>query len=163
MAACNCNSPTATQPQPNRNPTAPNRDPTATNRPQAYSSEYLRTYPGHSMAVYSVRWNRLHPSVFLSASVDWSLRIWDAQRAGGGAVMAFDLGDAVGDAAWAPYSATVAAAVTDDGRVHVFDLAVNRLAPLCSQKVRARRGLRGCFYFIRAARCGLEHWRTQGF
>ena len=52
-------------------------------------------------------------------------------------VMAFDLSDAVGDAAWAPYSSTVFAAVTDDGRVHVFDLAQNKLLPLCSQKVRA--------------------------
>jgi hypothetical protein len=92
------------------------------------------------MAVYSVRWNRVHPSVFLSASADWSLRIWDARRPAAGPVLAFDLGDAVGDAAWAPYASTVAAAVTDDGRVHVIDVAANRLAPLCSQKVAGARG-----------------------
>ena len=34
-------------------------------------------------------------------------------------VMSFDLGCPVGDAAWAPYSATVFAAVGDDGRVQV--------------------------------------------
>jgi hypothetical protein len=49
--------------------------------------------------------------------------------------MSFDLGAAVGDIAWAPYSSTVFAAVTDDGKVHVFDLAQNRQLPLCSQKV----------------------------
>ncbi len=43
----------------------------------------------------------------------------------------------VGDVAWAPYSATVFAAVTDDGKVHVFDLNENKLLPICSQKVRA--------------------------
>jgi hypothetical protein len=42
----------------------------------------------------------------------------------------------VGDIAWAPYSATVFAAVTDDGKVHVFDLEQNKLLPLASQKVR---------------------------
>ncbi len=35
------------------------------------------------------------------------------------AVMSFDLGCPVGDAQWAPYSATVFAAVGDDGRVQV--------------------------------------------
>ncbi|KIY93417.1 Dynein, intermediate chain, flagellar outer arm [Monoraphidium neglectum] len=102
----------------------------------AYSSEYLATYPGHTMATYAARWNRLHPKVLLSASADWTLRVWDARRPGpAGPVLSFDLGDAVGDAAWAPYSSTVMAAVTDDGRAHVFDLAASRLAPLCSQKV----------------------------
>ncbi|GBF93018.1 dynein intermediate chain [Raphidocelis subcapitata] len=101
----------------------------------AFSSEFLASFSGHGMAVYSVRWNRLHPSVFLSASADWSLRVWDARRAAAGPVLSFDLGDAVGDAAWAPYASTVAAAVTDDGRVHVIDVAANRLTPLCSQKV----------------------------
>lgn len=42
----------------------------------------------------------------------------------------------VGDIAWAPYSATVFAAVTDDGKVHVYDLFENKLMPLCAQKVR---------------------------
>lgn len=87
------------------------------------------------MAVNAARWNRLHPHVFLSASADWSLRVWDARKPAVGPVLTFDLGDAVGDAAWAPYSSTVMAAVTDDGRLHVFDLSANRLTPMCSQKV----------------------------
>jgi dynein intermediate chain 1 len=102
---------------------------------KAYGSDYLSTYAGHSMPVYSVRWNGLHPRMFLSASADWSVKLWDAQQEGR-PLMSFDLGDAVGDVAWAPFSATVFAAATDDGKVHVFDLAENRLLPLCSQKVR---------------------------
>jgi dynein intermediate chain 1 len=90
---------------------------------KAYGSDYLATWPAHSLAVYSVRWNPLHHSVFLSASVDWSVKLWDsraAPAAGSGAahsVMTFDLNEAVGDAAWAPFSATVFSAVTDDGKV----------------------------------------------
>lgn len=37
--------------------------------------------------------------------------------------------------AWAPYSATVFAAVTGEGKVSVFDLSQNKLLPLCAQKV----------------------------
>lgn len=47
----------------------------------------------------------------------------------------YDLGSAVGDAAWAPYSSTVFAAVTADGKVFVFDLNVNKYEPICEQVV----------------------------
>lgn len=33
----------------------------------------------------------------------------------------------VGDVFWSPYSSTVMAAVTSDGKVHVFDLAENKV------------------------------------
>lgn len=67
------------------------------------------------MVVYSVKWNLIHTNVFLSASADWNVRLWDGNRAA--PVISFDLGSPVGDVAWAPYSATVFAAVTDDGKV----------------------------------------------
>ncbi len=44
-----------------------------------------------------------------------------------------DLNSQVGDVAWAPYSSTVFAAVTVDGKVHVFDLNVDKYHPICSQ------------------------------
>ena len=37
------------------------------------------------------------------------------------------------DVAWAPYSSTVFAAVTIDGRAVVFDLSVNKYNPICNQ------------------------------
>ena len=40
-----------------------------------------------------------------------------------------------GDVAWAPYSSTVFSAVTDEGRVQVWDLHVDKHANLCDQKV----------------------------
>lgn len=45
----------------------------------------------------------------------------------------YDLGSAVGDVAWAPYSSTVFAACTADGKVYVFDLNVNKYEPLTEQ------------------------------
>ena len=43
------------------------------------------------------------------------------------------MGSAVGDVAWAPYSSTVFAACTADGKVYVFDLNVNKYEPLVEQ------------------------------
>ncbi|CAM9754373.1 unnamed protein product [Discosporangium mesarthrocarpum] len=91
---------------------------------KAYSGQYLETYEGHNMAVYTVKWNPFHPRVFISCSADWTVKLWDHTVPY--PIMSFDLGNAVGDVYWSPYSSTVFAAVTSDGKVHVFDLAENK-------------------------------------
>jgi len=106
---------------------------------KAYSGQYLETYQGHHMAVYALKWNPFHPRVFISCSADWTVKIWDHNHPH--PILSFDLGNAVGDVAWAPYSSTVFAAVTSDGKVHVFDLAENKHEPLCEQKVVKRAKL----------------------
>jgi dynein intermediate chain 1 len=100
---------------------------------KAYNSQYLQTYDGHSMTVYSIKWNPFHPEVFLSCSADWTVKLWhrDYKKQ----LMSFDLGSSVGDVAWAPYSSTTFAAVTDDGKVHVFDLSIVKHDSLCHQSV----------------------------
>jgi len=100
---------------------------------KSYSGQYLDTYEGHSMAVYSVKWNTYHSNIFISSSADWTVKMWDHNSKS--PVMSFDLAQPVGDVAWAPYSSTVFAAVTADGLVHVYDLNINRNGPLCLQKV----------------------------
>jgi len=106
---------------------------------KAYSGQYLETYQGHHMAVYALKWNPFHPRVFISCSADWTVKIWDHNLSH--PVLSFDLRNAVGDVAWAPYSSTVFAAVTSDGKVHVFDLAENKHEALCEQKVVKRSKL----------------------
>src|SRR4051812_12453292 len=44
---------------------------------KAYSSQYLQSFDGHHMAVYTVRWNHFHPGVFLSCSADWTVKLWE--------------------------------------------------------------------------------------
>jgi len=102
----------------------------------AYSGQYLETYEGHHMTVYTVKWNPFHDRVFISCSADWTVKIWD--RNFKYPLMSFDLDNAVGDVCWSPYSSTVFSAVTSDGKVHVFDLAENKHEPLCQQKVAKR-------------------------
>jgi len=99
----------------------------------AYNSQYLETYAGHHMAVYTVKWNEHHPRVFISASADWTVKLWDHGFAK--PAMSFDLNSAVGDVAWSPLSDTTFAAVTSDGKVHVYDLHENKHEPMCEQKI----------------------------
>lgn len=82
---------------------------------KAYSGQYLESYEGHHMAVYSVKWNYYHPDIFISCSADWSVKILNDRLKD--AIMSFDLGDCVGDVDWSPYSSTVFGAVTNDGRL----------------------------------------------
>lgn len=100
---------------------------------KAYTSRYLATYDAHSMAVYSVAWNSFHHRVFATASADWSVKVWDHEYAT--CLFEFDLGGPVGEVVWAPYSATMFAAVTSSGSLFVFDLAVSKTEPICSQQI----------------------------
>mmetsp|Transcript_9774 Transcript_9774/g.20689 ORF Transcript_9774/g.20689 Transcript_9774/m.20689 type:complete len:674 (-) Transcript_9774:169-2190(-) len=113
---------------------------------KAFSGQYLETYEGHSMAVYAVRWNPFHPKIFISASADWTVKMWDHTNKN--PVMSFDLAQAIGDVAWAPYSSTTFAAITSDGPsaptsgvVHLYDLSINRNERICEQKVVKRAKL----------------------
>ncbi|XP_076850989.1 dynein, axonemal, intermediate chain 1, paralog 2 isoform X1 [Brachyhypopomus gauderio] len=104
---------------------------------KSYSSQFLETYVAHSLPVDAVKWNHFHPKVFISCSSDWTVKIWDHTIKS--PVFTFDLNAAVGDVAWAPYSSTVFAAVTTDGKVHVFDLSINKYEAICQQAVVAKK------------------------
>lgn len=52
------------------------------------------------------------------------------------------MGASVGDVKWAPYSSTVLAAVTSEGKVFVFDINVNKYRPICSQQVVPRKNFK---------------------
>ncbi|CAN0222778.1 unnamed protein product, partial [Laminaria digitata] len=82
------------------------------------------------------RWNPFHPRVFVSCSADWTVKLWDHSVPY--PIMSFDLGNAVGDVFWSPYSSTVFAAVTSDGKVHVFDLAENKVRVQSEQYHRGK-------------------------
>jgi len=89
----------------------------------------LETYEGHYLAVYAVKWNTFHPRVFLSCSADWTIKMWDSSIKR--PIMTFDLGFAVGDIEWAPYSSTVFAAVTSNGNLYVYELKQEKHHHLC--------------------------------
>ncbi|TSK72118.1 Dynein intermediate chain 2, ciliary [Bagarius yarrelli] len=104
---------------------------------KSYSSQFLETYNAHSLTVNAVKWNHFHPNVFISCSSDWTVKIWDHTVTN--PLFTFDLNTAVSDVAWSPYSSTVFAAVTIDGKVHVFDLSINKDTPICQQVVVSKK------------------------
>ncbi|XP_060073211.1 dynein intermediate chain 2, ciliary-like [Ylistrum balloti] len=120
---------------------------------KAYSSQFLDTNLAHNMAVYQVRWNPWHPDIYITCSADWTVKIWEVSNkttvdtnsenvenvSSRKALFTFDLNNSVGDVAWAPYSSTVFAAVTADGKVFVYDLNVNKYEPLCEQMVAVKK------------------------
>lgn len=105
----------------------------------AYNSQYLRSFEGHHMGVYSVRWNQYHPRVFLSCSADWTVKLWELNTPT--PILTFDLNTSVGDIAWAPFSSTVFAVITADGKVRVYDLSVNKHEPVGETKVNKKAKL----------------------
>lgn len=96
---------------------------------KAYSGEYLETYEGHFLAVYAVKWNKYHERVFLSCSADWKIKMWDCSITR--PILSYDLGYAVGDVEWAPYSSTVFAAVIYTGQLYVYDLHQEKHKFMC--------------------------------
>lgn len=89
--------------------------------------------PAHDMVIYNVVWNPYHKDVYATCSADWTVKIWDQTHKDPAFI--FDLGNSVEDVAWAPYSATVFAAITSEGKVFVFDLSINKVKAICSQLI----------------------------
>ncbi|KAK3096843.1 hypothetical protein FSP39_003888 [Pinctada imbricata] len=120
---------------------------------KAYSSQFLDSVDAHNMAVYKVRWNPFHPRIYITCSADWQVKIWEvssqttADKTEGISnesqtkkpLFTFDLNNSVGDVAWAPYSSTVFAAVTADGKIFMYDLSINKYEPLCEQMIAQKK------------------------
>lgn len=93
----------------------------------AYSGEYQFSFDGHQLAVYRVRFSPYNSDVFLSASADWSVKVWKMNCKA--AVMTFDLGQAIVDINWSPFNSAVFICLSLD-KLHVFDLGTNRYEPV---------------------------------
>ncbi|XP_021695308.1 dynein intermediate chain 1, axonemal-like [Aedes aegypti] len=98
---------------------------------------YLMTYYAHYLSVHRMDYNKFNSNIFASCSGDWRVKIWEDMRPE--PLFIFDLGASVGDVKWAPYSSTVFAAVTTEGKVFVFDLSVNKYKAICVQAVVSKR------------------------
>jgi len=105
---------------------------------QSYRSRYLDIIDGHHMTVEGLTWSPFHKDVFMSCSQDWFLKIWDHNHPKQ-PLFVFELGAAVGACGWANHSSTVFAAVTNDGKVHVFDLSANKYEALATQVITQKK------------------------
>ncbi|XP_050674717.1 dynein intermediate chain 2, ciliary [Leptidea sinapis] len=102
-----------------------------------YNRNYVRSVQGHHMPVYRISYNYYNNSLYATCSGDWRVKIWEDGR--DEPLFMFELGSPVGDVKWAPYSSTVFAACTADGKVYVYDLNVNKYRPICVQAVVSKK------------------------
>ena len=97
----------------------------------SYNEQHLENYFGHSGPVYKLRWSPFDANTFLSASADWSVKLWNQERPD--AVFTFQsTTDYVADICWSPTNSTVFASVTGDGLLEVWDVSTNTLDPVKS-------------------------------
>lgn len=99
----------------------------------SYTEQYLETYTPHHGPVYRLKFCPHWPGLFLSCSADWSLGLYHlgakqglfSMRAGGEDV-------AIADAAWCPDNSTIFAAVTQAGKLQIWDLSQSVIDPVIS-------------------------------
>ncbi|XP_042858693.1 dynein axonemal intermediate chain 1-like [Penaeus japonicus] len=112
----------------------------------ASTTHTLFRYPAHTSPVRQVSWNKHHHGIFISCSLDWTVKVWQLDLVS--PLIQLDLGGAVAGVTWTPHSSSVFVAVTDEGRVHVYDLHVRKCHPLCVQGViQKKRGVVTCLAF----------------
>ncbi|KAG4092486.1 WD40 repeat-like protein [Neocallimastix lanati (nom. inval.)] len=99
----------------------------------SYNKQYLMTYEGHQMAIYCTKYNKFHPRIFLSASADWTIKLWDHDY--DKPIITFDLNSPVSSIEWSPYSSTIFAAVTNEGKIYIYELNEKKYEPVCEQQI----------------------------
>jgi len=127
-------------------PSNPNLDPSPNPNPHFLSQEgnihlcsclynhFLRTYVGHTEPVYRVKYCPYHPGIFLSASADWTLKLWAMESTK--CIMSIQPGNTpCMDICWSPAKPTVFGATTSDGKLLIYDLQQNQMEPSCSYDV----------------------------
>ena len=89
----------------------------------SYNEQYLATYSAHVGPVYSIQYSPFSSDYFLSASTDWSVKLWDVNL--GSPLIDFrTCSDATNDVAWSSLDATVFASANNDGNLLIFDLSL---------------------------------------
>lgn len=100
----------------------------------SYSEQYLETFTPHHGPVYQVKCSPKWPQVFLTCSADWSLGLYHTQVTQRPIFNMKAAGEdfAITDVAWCPDNSTVFAAVTQSGKLQIWDLSVSCLDPVVS-------------------------------
>jgi len=105
----------------------------------SYNEQYLETYGGHKGIVHKIVWSPHDENVFLSASSDWTAKVWltdgtemqnaPSDRKDSAITLVHGYGNNVNDAAWHPLEPTIFVTLTDKD-LRVFDLQQSCLDPI---------------------------------
>ncbi|GIL70976.1 hypothetical protein Vretimale_4066 [Volvox reticuliferus] len=99
----------------------------------SYSEQYLESYRGHMGPVYQVQFSPFKRDMFISASGDWTIRMWQEGR--DTPLLTFQASTTeVNDVQWCPTNSTVFGSVTANGRLEIWDFSLSTVKPVMHQK-----------------------------
>ena len=99
----------------------------------SHNEQYLDTYESHNGPVYRTCFSRAWPDVFLTCSADWTMALYHVRNKA--PLLKFHTTGAdyaINDLAWCPGNSTVFAAITEDGKIQLWDLTVSCIDPVTS-------------------------------
>lgn len=89
------------------------------------------SFPTHSPPCVTIAYNNFHQEVFATCGTDWQIKLWRKGHTES-PLQVFDFApNCINHIQWAPHSSTVFAAVTSDGILYIYDIAINRFEPIC--------------------------------
>jgi WD40 repeat protein len=95
----------------------------------------LQTFNGHTGPVYKVKFSPFHSGLLLSASADWSCKMWHADS--GRMLLSYQPNNTpMTDVCWSPSKPTVFATTSFDGKLQVYDIAQNQMDPSCTFHIK---------------------------
>jgi len=101
----------------------------------SFSERYSNNYYGHMGPIYRVRcnpfWDANLCPIFLTCSYDWTVRVWH-EKDSECKLICHQIGSLqqqVNDVCWSPNTSSVFASVANDGRIEIWDLKRDSLAP----------------------------------
>jgi len=94
----------------------------------SYNEQYLDSYIGHTGPIYKLAWSPFSENTFISASGDWTLRLWKADRSD--PCLTFNSSTkSVYDVCWSHSSATLFCCVNEN-TIEIWDLSKSTLDPI---------------------------------
>lgn len=94
---------------------------------------FLNSYLGHDAPVYQVQWSPHLNQIFISASADWTVKLWHEKIFS--PTIVFRTGDKhITGVCWAPNNSTVFACAALNGSIQVWDITKSTLEPIRSKK-----------------------------
>jgi WD40 repeat protein len=87
-----------------------------------YNEKYLESYIGHTGPVYKVHWSPFAENLFLSASADWTVRIWMTRYNQSCMIFSSSNSKVFFDAIWSPKSSTIFCCVSENA-IEIWDLS----------------------------------------
>ncbi|GFR43755.1 hypothetical protein Agub_g4867 [Astrephomene gubernaculifera] len=99
----------------------------------SYSEQYLESYRGHMGPVYQVQFSPFKRDMFVSASGDWTIRLWQEGR--DTPLLTFQASTTeINDVQWCQTNSTVFGSVTASGRLEIWDFSLSTVKPVMHQK-----------------------------